>query len=230
MGWIVPSINVTAEDELIWMAPPSLGVHFARAIVDRNLPLEDQFADMVSQLPELATGLAHAGVGTVAFACTSASFFEGPDSDQRVIDALADAAGVPGVATATAVADALRHLDVKRVAVATPYVRWVYEREAAFLEARGFVVNAIIGLDRTGGTDISGITDDEIRALVAEVDSPAAEAIFVSCTDLPAVHLVPELERRHAKPVVTSNQAAFWACREHLGLGATEGQGRLLAT
>lgn len=228
MGCIVPSINVTAEDEIIAMAPLGVGVHFARALVDRSLPLESQFSTMVDQLPDLASGLAHAGVSVIAFACTSAGFFKGVGSDRDIAQAIARGADLPAVPTATAVVEALNVLDIRRVAVATPYVKWVFEREREFLEAAGFVVTAITGLERTGGADISGISDDTVRSLVDAVDSADADAVFVSCTDLPAVHLITELEDRYGKPVVTSNQATFWACAQRIGLPPMDRFGRLM--
>jgi maleate cis-trans isomerase len=34
---------------------------------------------------------------------------------------------------------------------------------------------------------------------------------MISCTDFATLEAVPELERALGKPVVTSNQATFWA-------------------
>lgn len=228
IGWIVPSINTTAEREAMAMLPSPAGLHIARAAVDTSQTLADQFRGMIEQLPVLASGLARADLEVVAFACTSAGFYQGPGSDSVITDTLEEAAATPAVTTATAVVDALARLDAHRVAVATPYVDWVRDAERGFLEGAGIEVTGIVGMGRRGGRDISGIGSDEVRQLVAEVDSPTADAILVSCTDLPAVHLVEELEARHGKPVVTSNQATMWACREVTGMDAVPGFGILL--
>ena len=42
--------------------------------------------------------------------------------------------------------------------------------------------------------------------------------MVVSCTDFPVLEMIPELEDRLAKPVVTSNQATFWAALRATGL------------
>jgi len=228
IGWIVPSINVVAEDEAIRMVPESVGIHFTRAVVDNSLPLEGQFAGMIDQLPQLAHGLSHAKVSVVAFACTSAGFFRGSGGDQDIITVLGESAGVPAVTTARAVVDALTQLGARRVAIATPYVEWVCDAERRFVEAEGFSVTHIVGMGRSGGSDISGIDAEEVRDLVAAVDSPDADTILISCTDLPTVDLIDELEDRHGKPVVTSNQATMWACRQLADIGPTDGYGALL--
>ena len=112
--------------------------------------------------------------------------------------------------------------------MATPYLEWVFEAEREFLQAAGFEVTAIKGMARRGGQDIHTISEGEIRDLVADIDSVAAEALFISCTDLPTLALIAELEAHHGKPVVTSNQATFWGCAKVAGLKPIEGYGRLL--
>ncbi len=228
IGCIVPSINVTVEDDFRLLCPGNVGLHFTRADVDQSLELVGQFAQMAEAAPDLAAQLAKAGVGTVAFACTSASFFRGVMAEKALRDAMTAAACVPCTTTAAAVLDAIRALDASRIGLATPYVQWVYESEKAYFEEHGVEVVAAAGLDRRGGCDISGISPSEIRGVVASVDDGTADALFVSCTDLPVLNLIDELERHHAKPVITSNQATYWQCARRLGLGPQSGFGRLL--
>ena len=56
-----------------------------------------------------------------------------------------------------------------------------------------------------------------------QADIAAADAVFVSCTALPALDVVAELEARLGKPVVTANQAALWMMRHFAGLTADPG-------
>jgi maleate isomerase len=61
-------------------------------------------------------------------------------------------------------------------------------------------------------------TFDEIIALVRSVDRPAAQAIFISCTDLRATEMVGHLEREFHKPMLTSNLVTLWGILGALGL------------
>ncbi len=64
----------------------------------------------------------------------------------------------------------------------------------------------------------------------AAADAPDAEALFISCTALPALAAVARIEAAIGKPVVTSNQACIWRLRHLAGLaGPVEGFGALLA-
>ena len=228
LGFIVPAINVIAEDDYIALAAEDVGVHFARADVDTDREIAQQFQQMIDAAPALAASIAKAGVTVVGFACTSASFFNGEGSDKVIAAHMTAMASVPTFTTATAAVDALRTVGAKTVAIATPYLSWVFEAERNFFQQAGFQVVAINGLERRGGTDINSITDDEIRSLVVDVDRPAADAIFVSCTDLPVLGLIDELERTHGKPVVTSNQATYWAAAKVAGVPPVTGYGTLL--
>lgn len=233
IGVIVPSINVVAEDDMVALArsvpQAPVGVHFARAVVDTARPVAEQFRQMLDAAPAHAASLAQAGVAVTAFACTSASFFQGPGADLEIAAGLsARSGGLPALTTATAAVAALHALGVRRVSIATPYLDWVVQAERAFFEQAGFEVLAINGLQRRGGADIHDIDDGTLEGLVAAVDRPGAEAVFVSCTDLPALGLVERLEARHGKPVVTSNQATWWACAQIAGIGSRPGAGRLL--
>lgn len=58
----------------------------------------------------------------------------------------------------------------------------------------------------------------------------AAEALVQVGSGLPTLHLVGELERAHAKPVVACNAALYWQALRGLGIDAAiPGFGRLLA-
>jgi maleate cis-trans isomerase len=234
MGIIVPAINVTAEDEFIRLSQSyarqhsAVGVHFARAMVDVSRPMAEQFQGMADDAPKLGLSLAAAGVSVIAFACTSASVFRGVGFDREISESISAISDIPSVSTASAVLQALRTLDAGRVALATPYMEWVYQAESEFLEAGGFEVTAVNGMDRTGGRDINSISAEEIIRQTDEVMIRDTDVLFVSCTDLPSLDLVPQLEERYGKPVITSNQATFWSCAKVLGFHTVSGHGRLL--
>lgn len=53
--------------------------------------------------------------------------------------------------------------------------------------------------------------------------------MFISCTGIDALDVIEALEQDLGKPVVTSNQAAYWMCFKMAGIGEPiEGYGRLL--
>jgi maleate cis-trans isomerase len=67
-----------------------------------------------------------------------------------------------------------------------------------------------------------------VGVLLPSVDRDYAEAIFLSCTDLPTFGVIESLEQELGKPVVLSNSAPWWALTIALDIaGPVSGPGRL---
>jgi maleate isomerase len=152
----------------------------------------------------------------VVFACTSGSFVNGIEGARRISTAIEEETHAPAVTTSEALLEALDALEVTRLAVATPYVPRLTERLEDFLAADGRAVvgTAGLGLDRLIWHVPYHVTAD----LVRQADRPDAEAVFVSCTNLPTFHIIAALEEELGKPVLTANQVTAWAGLRRLGL------------
>ena len=176
-----------------------------------------------------AQRLAQRGARAVAYGCTSGSYVLGPDGDAAIAADIRTAAGVPATTTSTAAVAALHELGVSRVAVLSPHIDALNERLRAYLQSSGFAVVNLVGLNQRG--DIEAIEPDETREIVtARVDTPAAEAVFISCTGLRTAAILDDLETAISKPVVTANQATLWHVAQLAGAPTTApDRGRLLA-
>ena len=61
------------------------------------------------------------------------------------------------------------------------------------------------------------------------MDTGDSEALFISCTALPALEIIQELENRIKKIVLSSNQALIWDSIRSVGYNSSiEGYGKLL--
>ena len=213
IGLVVPSSNTTAEREFRTYLPDSITVHGARMALESVTVDElDAMSDGAARAAEL---LGHADVDAVAYACTTGSLLHGPGFDAELEDRLADAAGVPAVATARSVVRALEALDAERIAVVTPYTSDLDAKEQEFLEAAGFAVASIDGRGLEANTAIGALTPADASRQVREAVDPAAlDAVFVSCTNYRSLAAVDDLEAALEVPVVTSNGATLWdLCR-----------------
>lgn len=226
VGLVVPSVNATIEPELAWMAPAGVSFHCARIMLRETTV--DGLREMNAEVESAARLLASLAPNAVAYACTSGSFMDGAERLRARIDAIAHIVGCPVVATSQAMIDALRALRVRRVALATPYLDALTQIEQHFLVDQSFEVVSARSLGLSGAA-IREVSPERVFELACEADSPNAEAIFVSCTDLRALEVVDALERRLSKPVLSSNQVTLWALLRALGRPARiAGFGRLL--
>ncbi len=225
IGLLVPSSNTTVEVEFPRAVQAGVATHVAR------LSLESVTADALDAMGEEASRaaelLSHADVDAVAYACTTGSLLHGPGYDAELEDELSSAAGAPAVATALSVDRALSTLDVERVAVATPYVADLDEREREYLEAAGFEVAVIEGRGIEANRKIGGLSpEDAYRQGRSVAAGRSVDAVFVSCTNYRTLAAIEPLEADLGIPVVTSNQATLWdVCR--VSNVTVDGPGRL---
>jgi maleate isomerase len=228
VGLIVPALNTTTEPEFMWLAPAGVSVHTARVAMTQSTA--EDLRRMNAELHDAVRLLACVEPDVIAYACTAATFLDGPAALTAMHQTLSPAGRWWAVTTSEFMIAALRHLRVQRVALASPYPRDITDREIAFLSQAGFevVADACLGLS---GKAIGAVGFAEIDALVRAADHSTAEAIFVSCTDLRALELVRGLEERLGKPVLTSNQVTFWGIFQTLGVDFHPPRaGRLLAS
>ena len=225
IGLLVPSSNTTMEPDFYGMAPEGVSVHTARMRLDEVTP--DGLIRMADDAEKGAALLATAGVDVIVYGCTTGSLVGGVEWEESLVRSIHENTGVRAVSTSGAVVEALRALSARRVGVATPYTDVLNRLETEFLEDHGFQVAAIEGLRLVNNLEIGRVERGVIEGLVEAV-AGEADTIFVSCTNLPAIDLIDGLERRHGRPVVTSNQASLWAALRDSGVKEITGYGELL--
>ena len=225
IGLLVPSSNTTMEPDFHSMAPEGVSVHTARMRLDEVTP--DGLIRMADDAERGAALLATAGVDVIVYGCTTGSLVGGVKWEESLVRNIHENTGVRATSTSGAVVLALRSLSARRVGVATPYTDVLNRLETQFLEDHGFQVAAIEGLGLVDNLEIGRVERDVIEGLIEAVASEA-DTIFISCTNLPALDLIDGLERRHGRPVVTSNQASLWAALRDSGVKGIPGYGELL--
>jgi len=229
VGLIVPSSNTTMEYEFWRLVPEGVSVHVARVrLVDVVLGELRRLKDLAV---EAAVDLTTAGVDVIVFGCTSGSLIGGIEWEERLREGIEVKTGVKTVTTAQAVVKALKHLNVRKLSVATPYVDEVNELERRFLEENGFKVLKMKGLGIVKNVEIGKQPPQTALKLAEEVYTPEAEAIFISCTNFRTIEVIKTLEEKLKIPVISSNTASLWAALRVKGLkDRIEGYGKLLET
>lgn len=228
LGVIVPSANVVMEPDMYKMAPANVSVHFSRAVITEDSP--EQLQRMIDDVPRCCEELSHGQMDVYAFGCTGGSFLGGVGYDQKIIKIMVEATNKPATTTSTAALQALEAVRARRISVATPYEDWLNARAKAFFEGNGFEVVAMSGLQIRDPDRLASQDSATIYELALSVDHPAADAIFISCTDFRAVDVLARIEQDLGKPAISSNQATMWKMLQLCGVRATiEGFGRLLA-
>jgi arylmalonate decarboxylase len=226
-GMLVPSTNTTAEIECR-LLPMDYQAHVARLMTSR--PGEPFSPPRDDDLDYQARLLGTAKVQLVVLVQTSASVFT-EDYDETVTRRMSAAAGVPAITSAQAVGRAVRALGARRIGLVSPYSE-VVNRRAADLFARkhGLETVALEGFGATDSYAIGALGPENARDAFARIDRREIEAFVVPGGNFPTMASIAAWEREFKKPVVTTNQASFWAMLTMLDPGGkVPGYGRLLA-
>jgi maleate isomerase len=140
---------------------------------------------------------------------------------------MTEAGAFAAVTTSGALLTALRHLDITRIATVTPYTADLTAGLSSYLAEAGVDVAATAGLGLT--SRIWTVPYDVTAQLVRDIDCPEAEAVFISCTNLPTYDVIASLEAELGKPVLTANQVTMWSASTMAGHEAVGPGQRLLA-
>src|ERR1041384_4941290 len=140
------------------------------------------------------------------------------DADVDYKAKLLAAAGVPAFASAMAIGEAMQALGTKRMALVSPYSEPVNASARRYYEEKyGLSVVALEGFAATDSYAIGGLGPEMARDAFARIDRPEIDAFIVPGGNFPTMASIPAWEREFNKPVVTTNQAAFWAVTRRLG-------------
>jgi len=212
IGLIYIASAYSMEVEFMNMAPEGVTTHTTRIALSEkpdHFTIDDlsSLKDDVMKATEL---LAQAPLHAIAFGCTSGSFVNGINYDRETIEEMEKIANIPCTTTANAVVEAFKALQVKKVAIATPYANDVNELAHQYFTDSGIYITNITGLGIRNDYSISSLDTHSIYKMAVEANTEDAEAVFISCTGLSAANLIEVLEEDLQKPVITSNQATFW--------------------
>ena len=216
IGVITP-FDFAMDRELWRWVPDDVSLHITR-MPYAPLPATLEMAVHISDPALVAQGyddVRAVSPSVMAYACTSGSFIGGLVGEAALVSAMTDAGAPAAVTTSGALLEALTHMEVRRIATATPYVAELTVGLTTYLAEAGVAVVAAAGLGLI--SDIWTVPYDVTAGLVRDIDTADAQAVFISCTNLPTYDVIAELERELGKPVLTANQVTMWSALRVLG-------------
>ena len=213
IGVIVPPTKTVYEVEWNMMTPDGVSVHSTRMPLHADTTSDTGKKALYEDIKQATLYLTPARLSAIAYGCTAGSMVLPLTELSNFMENIAD---VPCVTTAASIVLALRAMKISRVALATPYHDVLNQHEVNFLNKVGLTVTQEkgLGIGANGPQEyikIAQTPEKEIFEHIMRTDCPEAEGMVVSCTDFPVLAMIPELEKRMGKPVITSNQATFWA-------------------
>ena len=204
-GLIALATDLTIEGDAARLMPDGTQLHVTRIAFEnpttpeslrRTGPRLRQAADLI------VPGVPLDGM---IFGCTSAAAALGDIVEAEI------GGRAPVVTPMGGLLRALETLRLSKLALLTPYLPETADLVADYLMDHGIEIVSRHAMGYADDRDMARLMPGEIIEGVLAADHPDAEALFLSCTALPAVPLIAELEARLGKPVLSSNQVVFWA-------------------
>jgi maleate isomerase len=147
-------------------------------------------------------------IDCVAYGCTSGTIAAGYEAIEKKIKNAKPEAIVTTPSTASI--KALKKLNIKKIAIFTPYSKKLNDEVLDFFKNENFEIKANSYFNIVSDIDIGKVDPNYLYEVLSKMDLKGAEALFVSCTALPALSIIDKLEKKLNITVLSSNQTLIW--------------------
>ena len=154
-------------------------------------------------------------IDCVVYGCTSGTIAAGYQSIEKKIKKAKPEAEVTTPSTASV--KALKKLKLNKIAIFTPYPKKLNDEVINFFEKENFQITSNSYFDIDSDIDIGKVDANYLYDVLSNMDLKGADALFISCTALPALSIIDKLEKKLDKIVLSSNQALIWDTLEKIG-------------
>tara|TARA_B100000686_G_scaffold219759_1_gene226843 strand:+ start:1142 stop:1891 length:750 start_codon:yes stop_codon:yes gene_type:complete len=201
---------------------------FVNRIHNENPLTKENLLKMYDQIESITEKiLPGEKINTVAYACTSGTIAIGED---KVIEKIQLAK--PGCQVTTPITSAIKafnKMNIKKISVFTPYPESVNKTISEYLINKNIDVLSFSTFNLDLDVDFARVDPQYLSEVLVNLNTNDADALFVSCTALPALEIIDKVEKKINKPVFSSNQTLIWDTLRSSGYKSpVAGYGKLL--
>ena len=180
-------------------------------------PLTSEYLiKMASSITEISKDiLPDEKLDCVVYGCTSGTIAAGYETIKNKINLAKPDAKV--TTPSTAAVNALRKMNVTKVAIFTPYSKPLNDEVINYFKSENFEISSNAYFDILNDSDIGKVDEDYLCETLSKMDLGDADALFISCTALPALSIIDKLEKKLNKVVLSSNQVLIWDTLQSIG-------------
>jgi maleate isomerase len=147
-------------------------------------------------------------IDCVAYGCTSGTVAAGYDKIKEKVNLAKPEAKV--TTPITAAIKALKKLGINKISIFTPYTKKINDSVVSYFEKENVIINSLTYFDIDSDLDIGKVDEDYLFRVLSKINLENSEALFISCTALPALSIIEKLEEKLNKVVLSSNQTLIW--------------------
>ena len=166
-------------------------------------------------------------INTVAYGCTSGTIAIGEDKVKEKVQLAKPDCYV--TTPITSAIKAFKKMNLKKIALFTPYPESVNKTILEYFNKKNINIVSFGTFNIDLDEDIASVDPKHLLETLIKLDINDADALFVSCTALPALEILDQTEKKINKIVLSSNQTLIWDTLRSIGYKSpVEGYGKLL--
>ena len=136
----------------------------------------------------------------VVYGCTSGTIAAGYENIKNKINEAKPEAKV--TTPSTAALNALKKMNIKKIAIFTPYSKVLNDDVLNYFKNENFIVTSNSYFDISNDLDIGKVDPNYLYEILCNMDLGDADALFISCTALPALSIIGKFVIETQSPVV----------------------------
>ena len=228
IGLIVLSTDHTIESDFNAVCRDLPLDVFINRIHNQNPLTKENLSKMQDELESVAKKiLPDEKIDTIAYGCTSGTIAIGEENVKKKI-----LLAKPGCYVTTPVTSAIKafnEMNIKKIAVFTPYPESVNKTIFEYFTKNNIDILSFTSLNLDLDSDIAKVDPKYLMDSLTKLDTADADALFISCTALPVLKILDDLEKKIQKLVLSSNQTLIWDTIRSIGYKSSiKGYGKLL--
>jgi len=228
VGLLALSTDLTIENDFQSICQKLPLDLFVNRIHNENPLTKENLMKMYDQiLPVAEKILPGQKINTIAYACTSGTITIGEDKVKEKVQL-----AKPGCYVTTPITSALKaftEMNAKKIALFTPYPESVNKTILEYFNRKNINIISFSTFNIDLDEDIASVDPKHLLETLIKLDLSDADALFISCTALPALEILDEAEKKIGKIILSSNQTLIWDTLRSIGFKSpVQGYGKLL--
>ena len=228
VGLLALSTDLTIENDFQSICQKLPLDLFVNRIHNENPLTKENLLKMYDQIkPVTEKILPGQKINTVAYGCTSGTIAIGEDKVKEKIQL-----AKPNCYVTTPITSAIKaftEMNAKKIALFTPYPESVNKTILEYFDKKNINIISFSTFNIDLDEDIASVDQKYLLETLIKLNVSDADALFISCTALPVLEIIDDIEKKINKIVFSSNQTLIWDTLRSIGYKLPiEGYGKLL--
>ena len=201
---------------------------YANRINCYNPLTNETLKKMADDIPKVTENiLPNQKLDCVAYGCTSGTIAAGYKSIYEKVNLVKPNTKV--TTPITSAINALKTLKINKLSIFTPYTDEINQSVINYFMSENVEISELSYFDIASDLDIGKVDPQYLFDILTKKDLSNSDALFVSCTALPILSIIKDLEKKKSKIVLSSNQTLIWDAIRSTGYKSPiKGYGKLL--